>query len=176
MYTKEEMEAYKELEKIGFRGFTYNTLCYCCREFYGGCNGIKGESDFPCVRFVPEQDIDKVKYEIAKDIIYQVDSLYDGKKHGVFVMSLLLDNDSDKILKIVDYTKVYESDFDDATDVIWDLQKGETDARQRSCFKLFTHDGKELEPCPGYNELLLKKTGRDYADELQKLGLDFDKM
>lgn len=179
MYTKKELEkmdAYKQLEKMGFHGFTYNHLCYNCKKFYGRCKGIKGESNFPCVKFVQEKDIQKMEYTLAKELIYQVDKLYDGKKHGVIVMSVLLDNDSGKILKIVDFAKVYESDFNDATDVIWDLKKDETDAQQHSCYKLFTPDGEELEPYKGRNELLIRKTGKNCFDELQKLGLDVTKL
>lgn len=113
MYTKEEQHAFDVCKGLGFEGFTYNNFCYGCHKFYGRCDGIKEKTNFPCVKYVPEKDMDKVKYTVAKDMMYQMGRLYDGKKHGVLVMSLVLSESSKKVERVVDYKVIHENTFDE---------------------------------------------------------------
>lgn len=173
MYTKKEQYAFDVLKGQGFDGLTYNNFCYGCRKFYGRCDGIKGKTNFPCVKYVPEKDMDKVKYEMAKDMMYQMDKLYDGGKHGVLVMSLVLSEIDKKVQKVIDYKVVHESTFDK---VIKYTNKLEKDYKHWCMCVLLSMDGKELETHPGRNEILLKKTDKDYSEDFKRIGFDLTKI
>lgn len=173
MYTKKEQYAFDVLKGQGFHGLTYNNFCYGCRKFYGRCDGIKDKSNFPCVNYVPEKDMDKVKYEMAKDMMYQMDKLYDGKKHGVLVMSLVLSEGSKKVKRVVDYKVIHESTFDKAIICTNELKK---DYKHWCMCVLLSMDGKELETHPGRNEILLKKTDKDYSEDFKRIGFDLSEI
>lgn len=172
MYTKKEIEAFKELEKMGFCGFTYNSLCYKCKKFYSGCNGIKGKSNFPCVKFVPEKNMEKVKYELAKDIIYQIGVLYDGKKHGIVLVSCTASDDN-VINSVLAYKKVYEGTYEKVFD---EIMKMKVDNTRHCVCCVLTSEGIALETCKGIHETLFKTVDKDYSECLMKLGLDISKI
>lgn len=173
MYTKEEQHAFDVCKGLGFEGFTYNNFCYGCHKFYGRCDGIKEKTNFPCVKYVPEKDMDKVKYTVAKDMMYQMGRLYDGKKHGVLVMSLVLSESSKKVERVVDYKVIHENTFDKAIICTNQLKR---DYTSHCICTLLSMDGKELEVRPGRNELLLKKTDKDYSEDLKRIGFDLSKI
>ena len=139
MYTKEEQHAFDVCKGLGFEGFTYNNFCYGCHKFYGRCDGIKEKTNFPCVKYVPEKDMDKVKYTVAKDMMYQMGRLYDGKKHGVLVMSLVLSESSKKVERVVDYKVIHENTFDKAIICTNQLKK---DYTSHCICTLLSMDGK----------------------------------
>ena len=171
MYTKKEREANKVLKNAGFGGFRHNPLCYNCKKFNSTCDGMSGKSNAPCVKFVQERNIEKAKYALAKDMMYQSGNLYDGKKNGVLLVACELYKDN--ITKVFGYKKLYVNTFEEAVKDTNELKALNPYAEM---LYYISSDGKELDIHQGMDEILFTKSDRDITEKFKKIGLDITKL